>query len=335
MRKVMVVVLIVGIVLLTPVPSRISAGTSWTVKAGAAGPNQATQALRFLPQEITINEGDTVQWKLTGAEHTIFFPAGQKPPELIVPGKVKGQLLWNPDVFFASPKKTYDGTGPLSGGALLADPNAPKSYAVTFTKAATYNYVCMFHPGMEGKVIVQSAGSAYPKTQEQYDQIGAQEAQVALAKAQALMDATKPLVTRAGSANVYTLNLVGSQKEGATFYRFPAQTLTIRRGDSVTWAMQDPTELHTVTFGKGKRSLEIATVKPQPQGPPLFLVTPEAIKPLGGKVHRGTGYYNSGFLLTEGPGVRNYTLTFSRAGTFEYVCLVHDVFGMKATIIVK
>lgn len=334
MRRIAVVILIISIGLLLPLPPLVSASTTWTVKAGAAGADQGIQALRFRPQVITINEGDTVQWKLTASEHTIFFPAGGKLPELIVPGKQKGQLLWNAEIFFPSPKKTYDGKGPLSGGALLADPGAPKSYVITFTKAGTYNYVCAFHPGMEGKVIVQSSGSAYPKTQAEYDQIAAQEAQTTLAKAQALRNAAKPIVTASGGRNVYTLNLVGSTQDAISVYRFPAQKLTIRRGDSVTWVTKDPPELHTVTFGS-KRGLEIVTVKAQKQGPPLLLVTPEAIAPTGGTVHRGSGFYNSGFLLTEGPGVRSYTLTFSRPGTFEYICLVHDTFGMKATIIVK
>lgn len=29
------------------------------------------------------------------------------------------------------------------------------------------------------------------------------------------------------------------------------------------------------------------------------------------------------------------TSTFSRPGTFEYTCLIHEIFGMKATIVVK
>ena len=334
MRKVVVLALIVSIALLVPVPLRVSAGATWTVKVGADASNKADQALLFLPKEITVNEGDTVQWKLTGSEHTIYFLAGGKPLELIVPGKMKGEFLWNPDVFFASPKKTYDGTGPISGGALLAAPDTPKAFALTFSKPGTYKYACLFHPGMEGAVTVQASGSPYPKTQEEYDKIGAEQAKTALAKAQALREATKPEVAGTAGKRTFTLNLVGSMKDGATFYRFPGETLTMSRGDSVTWAMKDPTELHTVTFGS-KKGFDIATVKPQPQGPPLILVTKGAMNPSGGKVHRGPGFYNSGFLVTEGPGARSYTLTFSQRGTFEYLCAVHQLFGMKGTIVVK
>lgn len=324
--------------IVAPLVSSVSpahAATTWTVRAGSSKDSQALQALLFLPKEITINEGDSVQWALGAADHTIYFPAGKKLPDLIVPGKMKGELLWNPVVFLPSPAKTYDGSVPVSGGALVAaDPNAPKTYAVAFTKAGTYKYLCMFHPGMEGTVTVQAAGSAYPKTQAQYDQIAIQEAQASLAKAKELMDSDKPVVTGAPGKRTYTLNFIGTMKEGATFYRFPGGRLEINRGDTVTWAMKDPTELHTVTFG-AKQGFDIVMMKPQPQAPPLFLVNLQAMNLAGGKVHKGSGFYNSGFLTPEGPGFRSYSLTFSKSGTYEYICATHAVFGMKAAIVVK
>lgn len=335
MSRIIAVVVAVGMLLLVPLPPQAGAAKTWVVRAGASATNQADQALLFLPGQITVDEGDTVQWTRAASEHTIYFPAGQKNPDLIIPGKSKGQMLWNPAVFFATPRKVYDGAGSNSGGALLSDPQAPQSYTVTFTKAGTYKYLCMFHPGMEGTVVVQPAGSAYPMTQAQYDQAGAAQAQAALAKAAALRTAAKPAVAVANGKRTYTLNLVGSMKDGATVYRFPVQSLAINRGDTVTWVMQDPTELHTVSFGVGKRYFDIATMVPQKQGPPTLLVTPEVMTPSGGGVHRGAGFYNSGFMMTEGPGVRSYSLTFTKPGTFEYTCAVHDEFGMKATVVVR
>ena len=188
---------------------------------------------------------------------------------------------------------------------------------------------------MEGTVTVQAAGSAYPKTQEQYNQIAVDEAKAALAKARELLETTKPAVAGTPDKRTFTLNMVGSMKDGATFYRFPGERLEISRGDTVTWVMKDPTELHTVTFGTGKAPFDIVIPKPQPQGPPLFLVNMKSMNPAGGKVHRGPGFYNSGFLLTEGPGVRSYTLTFTRSGTYEYICATHAFFGMKGTVVVK
>ncbi|HET7263508.1 MAG TPA: plastocyanin/azurin family copper-binding protein [bacterium] len=335
MTRGLAVVLIAGVMSLVAGPARTSAATTWVVQAGASANDQADQALQFLPKRITINEGDSVRWKLTAAEHTIYFPAGGKPPDLIIPGTAKGELVWNPGIFFATPKPAYDGSGPFSGGALLADPNAPKSFHVTFTKAGTYRYQCMFHPGMEGQIVVQPAGSRYPMTQAEYDKEAALQGQTALAAAKALRAVGAPVVAAAGGHQTYTLNMTGSTKDGATFYRFPVQALTIKRGDSVTWVMKDPTELHTVSFGVGKRYFDIATMRPQKQGPPTLLVTPHVMAPSGGSVHRGEGFYNSGFMLTEGPGVRSYSLTFTKAGTFEYLCAVHDDFGMRAKVIVR
>src|SRR5579871_1125794 len=335
MRVFLALAVVVGALVLVAAPRQAGAAKTWIVQVGASANKQADQALLFLPGTITINEGDTVQWKLAASDHAIYFPADQKPPDLIIPGAAKGQLLWNPAVMYASHQKTYDGSAPISGGALLHDPDAPKSYTLTFTKAGTYKYLCMLHPGMEGTVIVQPAGTPYPKTQAQYDEEAAAEAKAALAKAEALRASNSPIVTAVGGHHNYTLRLVGSVTDGVTVYRFPVQSLTIHRGDTVTWAMQDPTELHTVSFGVGNRSFDIVTMQPRSQDPPLPVVTPATMRPAGGPVYRGAGLYNSGFMMTDPPGVRQYTLTFMQRGTFKYICATHDDFGMAATVVVR
>ena len=335
MKRGIVGLLILALVLLIPLPARVHAATKWTVRAGAERESKALQALAFLPKEITVNEGDAVLWALGGADHSIFFPADQKAPDLIVPGKAKGVLLWNPVIFLPSPQKTYDGSAPLSGGVIGQSMGLPKTYQVTFTKTGTYKYVCVFHPGMEGTVTVQAAGTANPKTQAEYDKMAVEQANAAIAKARELKQGSKPIVTGEPGKRTFTLDMVGSMEDVATFYRFPVDRLEIRRGETVTWVMKDPTELHTVSFGVGKRPFDIVTVKPEPKGPPQFLVTMETFVPAGGKVHTGKGFYNSGFMLVGPPGVQSYSLTFSRSGTYEYICSTHLIFGMKGTIVVK
>jgi plastocyanin len=314
---------------------RASAAATWTVRAGSSKDNQALQALLFLPKAMTINEGDTVEWAVGASDHTIYFPAGQKPPELIVPGPTKDELLFNPAVIFPSSARTYDGAGPLSGGALSStDPNAPKRYAVTFTRAGTYTYLCMFHPGMEGVITVRAAGSPYPRTQAEYDQIAAQESRAALTRAEALRASNKPVARGKPGKRVYTLDLVGTARDPVSVYRFPVQRLEIHRGETVTWVMKDPGEMHTVTFG-ARDPFEVMTMKPQPQGPPMMLVNQRSMHPAGGKTHMGAGFYNSGFMFPAGPGARRYTLTFTRPGTYQYECTTHDMFGMRASIVVR
>jgi plastocyanin len=62
-----------------------------------------------------------------------------------------GKEPGNPYAVIGDPTK-YDGTGPLSSGAVVPG----KPYEVTFKKAGTYNYICAFDDdmGMVGRVIV-------------------------------------------------------------------------------------------------------------------------------------------------------------------------------------
>lgn len=52
----------------------------------------------------------------------------------------------------------------------------------------------------------------------------------------------------------------------------------------------------------------------------------------------GTGYVNSGVLyppMAPANLPKSYSLTFAKAGTYEYWCLVHVPNGMKGTSIVE
>ena len=49
---------------------------------------------------------------------------------------------------------SFDGTGFRSTGVVLSFPPALSGYKLTFTKAGTFGYVCLIHPGMVGSVTV-------------------------------------------------------------------------------------------------------------------------------------------------------------------------------------
>lgn len=93
---------------------------------------------------VTVAVGSTVTWtNLSNNEpHTVTFaPAGAPFPAL------------NP---FSPPSggNTYDGTALVNSGVLQPG----KSFSLTFTKAGTYTYHCIFHDDTEnmiGTVIVQ------------------------------------------------------------------------------------------------------------------------------------------------------------------------------------
>ncbi len=294
MRALLSSVLILGLVgFVIAVPSPSLGRTTWAVKAGGYAEGQGLQTQKFLPSTITINEGDSITWTLGGNAHTIFFPAGEKPPELLVPGKTKAEVLFNSRIYFSS-GKLHSGSGSFSAGVL--EEGFRTNYTVTFTKAGTYAYLCMFHPGMAGAVVVQPAGSPYPKTQAEYAKIGEQEAQESFTAARA--QKLKGLLTAAKNSSgktTHTMSLTGSVANKFTVLRFVPQVLTIKAGDTVTWKMEDPTEIHTVTFTSGRKTPLFDIFRPQKQ-PTTVVANPLALAPTGGAVYDGRSYYNSGIM---------------------------------------
>jgi plastocyanin len=117
------------------------------------------------------------------------------------------------------------------------------------------------------------------------------------------------------------------------FYPFD---LTIHVGDTVEWIGG----FHTVSFGPAAmlKQLERSLFVPMPQksGPPLLVFNPKVAFPTGGATYDGTGLVNSGVLaLNVPPGSKappSFKLTFTKAGKYTYVCLVHP--GMDGTITV-
>jgi plastocyanin len=107
-------------------------------------PSQST-VVRFLDStdatsnNITAAVGTTVTWtnESNNVPHTVTFPAvGQQPP------------AGPPDRIPPSGGSTYDGTMLTNSGVLPPG----KSYSLTFTKAGTYTYYCLFHDGPTGMI---------------------------------------------------------------------------------------------------------------------------------------------------------------------------------------
>ncbi len=70
---------------------------------------------KFMPADLEINVGDTVEWtNKDSAEHTVTFDNGE-----------------------------FDGKLPQGGSATF-----------TFEQKGEYKYYCAFHPGMQGKILV-------------------------------------------------------------------------------------------------------------------------------------------------------------------------------------
>jgi plastocyanin len=279
----------------TPVPI---GQAQWGVTAGSSASAEALQALRFYPQNISVNAGDTVQWGFpSGEPHTVTLlgPRTTLPPP--------------DDPTNAAPAgpTSYDGTAYVSSGFLLLGQN----YRMTFTKPGTYTYHCLIHPGMTGEITVQAPGSQHPANQAAY-----------LAQADAQIKSDLAAAASSVASFPYATggpHLVAGMSPGLaigplsplTVLRFLAgpslsdTSVTIAAGQTLTWTNQSNNEPHTVTIAP------VGTAFPtlNPFGPAT-----------GGNIYDGTTLVNSGVLL---PG-QSFSLQFTKPGTYTYHCIFHD-----------
>jgi plastocyanin len=272
------------------------------------------------------------------------------------PGGPPEKIESHPRYFFPEGGNTYDGSTFVSSGSVGVGVPLPLEYKLTFPKAGTYPYICLLHAfpdpatgqlvGMVGEVVVQAAGSAYPKTQAQIDadamkmmDEGEQKAREVESGVMAGME--MKVTENADGTTTYGVN-VGFANEAPflEYYRFWPKDIEIGIGDTVEWTMPVP-GLHMVTFGGEP---EFFTIEPQPDGAPKVFLNLQVLLPVGPSVHTGTGYYNSGQLSPPGtpdapgspmPVVTKYSLTFTQPGRFEYICPVHYVVGMDGAVNVR
>jgi plastocyanin len=284
------------------------------------------------PRTITVDAGDTVTFTNDAVvEHTVTFLSGAKPPALTAP-QPDGRVRFPSNVAFPVGGPAYNGTGIVNSGLLAGD---HKRWTVTFTKPGRYTYQCLLHPAHTGTVIVQPTGAAYPSMQAQYDQAAARLKAQSLAAGTRLRAANTTTAFHGEHGTIWTASLVGSASQRIAIYTFGTDPLTVKAGDTVRWVMKDPDEIHTVTFPGTGAVPAFLVPQSQPKGPPVLYYNPMVLKPAGGATHTGNAYYNSGILIPfNPPGPDEYSLTFTRPGTFTYWCVVHVPEGMRGTIIV-
>ena len=359
---VVLVALVSGLLVLGAAPKQAvaapaQAATTWTVLVGAEaeieqtenGPQGAWMFNKFYPENLTINVGDTIVFKSNAHEaHNVYFPGadGKFPSDTIIEPQQSEppRIFFNSGLILPVGSSPYDGTKAVGSGYFNSGPTSPTQLSLIFSKAGAFPYLCSIHAqqdaqtlaiqGMIGKITVNAAGTAYPKTQAHVNadaaaQIAADTAAVKKLDSQATAVTSKP---GANGATSYTLN--AGFMDMATMgelYRFSSPDLHIKVGDSVTWKLEG---FHNVAFYSGGKEDDLILVEPQQNGPPKFELNPKVAYPAGGKVYSGTGYFNSGLPL--GPTApTSYTLTFDKAGHYEYICTIHDNLGMAAFITVE
>ena len=274
---------------------------TWTVQVGNESRNQAIQGMAFLPSNIWIDAKDTIRWKAGSAEiHTVTFLA-------------RGQTLTpfdpsNPADLFKQGGSSYNGRSYYNSGVMSNVSNsgfpATTTYSLTFPKTGTFTYWCLVHGmAMKGTVHVRKAGTPYPYSQWQYNRYSAKKAWAILHDGYRLWADTAEHAT---NRTVFE----GNDDGVAMVMRFIRPTVYVHVGQTVTFKNIGMGAPHTVTFG------------PEPAN--LFA-------PVGDPTHYAGGQLNSGIQV---PG-SSFAVTFTKEGTFSYICGLHDFMGMVGKVVVE
>lgn len=281
---------------------------TWTVTVGSQSATGAVQGMNYGPGTIWIDKGDTVRWVARSMEiHTVSFTDAAHPA-----------TPYSPTTRYMNARTTQKAIsrpGQFRNSGILATMSAPgqfRTYSLRFTGTGTYHYICYVHgKAMVGTVVVRKAGARYPFTQAQYSQ-------QARAADNATVEDGLGLWDRAMGSATSTHIYVGAADMRAMVMKFISGNVSVHVGDSITFDMAKnaiPVP-HTVTFGE------------EPPNPAVPMGTPDNFQ--GGNL-------NSGILLPPHfgpPGSSSYTVTFTKAGVYPYVCMLHDQMGMKGTITV-
>ena len=233
-------------------------------------------------------------------------------------------------------------------------------------KPGTYYFYCNAHgPLMSGAIDVKPKGAEIP-SQEEVNRKAREEIEVTAAPLREQVEKARkgeltvpgdiaPPLREAGflkpGTNVFNGNLSGLYAEDqsimAGINEFIPKTLNVRVGQKVDWINLG---LHTISFDVPRYFPIISvkddgTVEFNPRIAPPAGGAPEPPPPFSGgegegppqpvKIDAGTwdgdGFFSSG-LIGAGPYIQ-YSITFSKRGTYKYACLIHP--PMTGTIVVR
>lgn len=146
---------------------------------------------------------------------------------------------------------------------------------------------------------------------------------------------------RDDGTNLWKVQVGGMDMEnGIHLHAFFPGDITINAGDAIWFDMTMP-GFHTVTFNSGAASPPLLIPDVVDGTPvtvegdrPQLILNAEAIFPVGGDRYDGTGYLNSGADVFRSPDQGPFVVTFTRPGTYEYVCMPHETV-MKGKVVVQ
>lgn len=332
-----------------------TSGRTWQVLVGAEAGHQAIQTMGFYPKHLWVDQGDTVVFKANAGEiHTVTFLAKASP----CPG---GDLCSLPPQGFSPTdpaqvarhgSRTYDGSGYYNSGVMSTArggiPLPPtvhihQRYALRIGDSVapgSYRYYCLVHGRMmSGTVIVQQKGTPYPYTQHALQRLMHQAVSRDLRDGFAVWRAARVEQRKLTRRNGHPTVLVGAMDDRASVMRFILPHGRIRTGERVTFMTTSTGEPHTVTFGNDMTGCGQPPCDPEQPWNVTTLRDGNEKATFPGHNGGFTGDRNSlntGLLLGLPPRLthlpNSVTIRFSRAGTFPFMCALHDYLGMVGSI---
>jgi len=328
----------------TPAASYAPAGpATFRIIAGKAqGPVDVEQ---FMPYDVHVREGDTIEWTAQGIEgHTVSFADEEQLHGLLTSYLVPdpqdpGSQLFNPDVALRSRTgDTFAGDGTFVNSGFFGVP-AEQTYTLTFAKRGIFQYVCLVHPlWMRGTVSVDTPDAQVASPESvvaQGTELLARyidEGKRALAQATA---ATRDVPGPDGTTvHRVAVGLTTPYGQVATFVK---PMLEIKAGDTVIFE-NDDRDFHNVVFkGDLKEPPPGISVRADPEGRGLVIGLDKrsatAVDPPPG------GFDERTFLSSGSMGIlmprATWRLRFDEAGTYAYACTIHVLAGMAGIVRVQ
>lgn len=273
------------------------------VLAGDGEPGYSVN--QFLPRDVTVAAGTTVTWEFPWFEpHIVAFVEGA-PPEA---PDVTENAVWPNE------------QGYVFSGDIFGNPTNPPTFSVTFPEVGSFTYFCPIHPLMTATVnVVEEGGESQAEIDARAAAEYAENIATVKASAAAAAAAGGTITPRQDGTNLIEV-IVGSMDDaGNDGMQFFPPNVDLKTGDTIRW-VTDVFTPHTVTF-----NIQDAP----PFGDPFELAaTPE-------ETFAGEGFRNSGIMSLEdfGPNtVQSYELTFTGAGSFTYICILHADQGMVGKV---
>ncbi|MFP5317218.1 MAG: hypothetical protein ACLGI2_02865 [Acidimicrobiia bacterium] len=302
-----------------------SPGGEVTVRALNVPDDLSIAVLMYLPQSITVTQGSTVAWALTGPEpHSVtFFPVGEGVPPL---GSDRSLFAPTP-----APDGAHDPRRLVNSGLVPRGPPPVAPFKLRFDAVGTYTYHCVLHPQMIGTVRVTTGGSE-ADTPARVNERGERELRQWAAEgreAKRRLTSGPPASSPNPDGSLTWTVAMGASTAHTEVLAFAPVTADLRPGDAVAF-VNDSYAPHTATF-PGERpppedpsSPEAAVPLPGPSPQPL----PSGGEPAGTGTVPAASPAGSGLPLA----ARSFTFVVPQSGEFPYVCVYHRSSGMAGLI---